>query len=172
MTKKQQTILLAVIGSVVMVAIAVVVVGIWAFRSMVENTEMDGPSAAKMMDDVRARFRHAPPVLDVRPGAVTLSRRPPDAKAAHELTTLHISRWDIHEQRLARVEVPFWLLRMKETPINVIVENEVGNTAEADGGTKVRTPLSVTVADIERFGPALLVDGDTPDGGHLLVWSD
>ena len=76
-------------------------------------------------------------------------------------------RWDIHEERLSRLEVPFWLLRLSDDPIDVIYEDRSG-----ESGLKVRTPSSVTVEEIERFGPALLVDGQMPDGGHLMVWSD
>jgi len=119
------------------------------------------------MEDVRARFEHASPVLDVRPGSLTLSRRPPDVKPAGELKTLHILRWDVHEERLSRLEVPFWLLRLSDDPIDVIYEDQPNRS-----GMKVRTPSSVNVEDIERFGPALLVDGDMPDGGRLIVWSD
>ena len=167
MTKTQKTILLAVLGSIAMVVIAVVVVGVWAFRSMVDNTPMDETSAAKVMEDVRARFQHSEPVLDIQPGSLRLSRRPPDTKPAGQLKTLHVIRWDIHEERLSRIEVPFWLLRLSDDPIDVIYEDQ-----PSESGLKVRTPSSVTVEEIERFGPALLVDGQMPDGGHLLVWSD
>ena len=167
MTKTQKTILLAVLGFFAMLIIAVVVVGVWAFRSMVDNSPMDETSAEKMMEDVRVRFQHAPPVLDLRPGALTLARRPPDTKPANELKTLHILRWDIHRQRLSRVEVPFWFLRMSDDPIDVIYETEA-----SEGAVRTKTPSSVSVSDLERFGPALLLDGDMPDGGHLVVWSD
>lgn len=167
MTKKQQTILLAVIGSVAMVAIAVLVVGVWAFRSMVDNSQMDETSAAKIMEDVRERFQHAPPVLDLRPGALTLSRQPPESQPANDLKTLHILRWDIHEQRLSRIEVPFWLLRLNGGPFDVMYQSEA-----SESGVRLAVPSSLHIADIERFGPALLVDGNMPDGGHLVIWSD
>ena len=167
MAKTQKTVLLAVLGFFAMLVITVVVVGVWAFRSMVDNRYMDEPSAAKIMEDVRARFQHTPPVLDLKPGALTLSRRPPDTKPRGELKTLHVLRWDIHEDRLSRIEVPFWLLRLSDDPIDVIYEEQPN-----ESGFRVRSPGSVRVEEIERFGPALLVDGDMPDGGHLLVWSD
>jgi hypothetical protein len=167
MTKTQKTIVLAVVGFFAMLVITVVVVGVWAFRSMVDNSPMDETSAAKVMEDVRVRFQHAPPVLDLRPGALMLARRPPDTQPANELKTLHILRWDIHEQRLSRVEVPFWLLRLSDDPIDVIIEAEAN-----EGAVRMKKPSSVTVSDIERFGPALLLDGDMPDGGRLLVWSE
>jgi hypothetical protein len=166
MTKNQKTILFAVIGVVVMLVIVVIGTGVWFVRSLVDNVNMDQAAATKILEDVRTRFAPATPVLDVRPGGVTLARRPPDTAPAGELKTLHILRWDIHQERLSRLEVPFWLLRMKEMPIDVFYSDEAGS------GLRVRTPSTIRIADIERFGPALIVDGDMPDGGHLLIWSD
>jgi hypothetical protein len=31
---------------------------------------------------------------------------------------------------------------------------------------------SLRVSDIERFGPALLVDDSMPNGDRVLIWSD
>jgi hypothetical protein len=166
-TKKAQTILLAVIGVVAILVIAIVGVGVWVARSMVNNTDMDQASATQTMEDVRARFAHATPVLDIRPGALTMSRRPPDVQPPGELKTLHILRWDVHEERLTRVDVPFWLLRMRNGPIDVMYEGDPNPS-----GLRMKTSTSIRVADIERFGPALLVDGDMPDGGHVVIWSE
>ena len=167
MTKNQKTILLAVIGAVLMLIVVVVGVGVWAVRSMVDNANMDQATATRTMDDVRARFAHAMPVMELQPGGLTLSRRPPDTKPPGELKTLHILRWSVRDGRLARVELPFWLLRMRDSPIDVVYQGEPGSS-----GLSVRTPSRVHMSDLERFGSALLIDGDMPDGGHLLIWSD
>jgi hypothetical protein len=166
MTKNQKTILFAVIGVVVMLVLAVIGVGVWFVRSLVDNVAMDQAAATKTMDDVRARFAAATPVLDVRPGGVTLVRKPPETAPPGELKTLHILRWDVHRDRLSRLEIPFWLLRMREMPIDVFYSDEAGS------GARVRMPSTIRMSDIERFGSALIVDGDMPDGGHLLIWSD
>lgn len=167
MTKKQQTILLAVIGGVAVIAIAVIAAVIWATTSMVDNAEMDEASATKQMQAVRARFGNASPVLALGPVGITMSRRPPDAPPPGELKTLHIIRWNVQEEQLTRVDIPFWLLRLRDGPIDVSYEGE-----RNESGLKVRTSSSVRVSDIERFGSALLVDGDIPDGGHVLIWTD
>ena len=167
MTKKQQTILLAVIGGVAVIAIAVIAVAVWAFTSMVNNAEMDEASATRQMQEVRARFANVTPVLDLRPDGLTLSRRPPDTAPSGELRTLHVLRWNGHEEQLTRVDIPFWILRMKEGPIDVMYEAD-----QATSGLKLRTSSSVRVSDIERFGSTLLVDGALPDGGRLLIWSE
>ena len=162
MTKKQKTILLAVLGVVSVLAIAVIGTGIWIVRSMVENVSMNEGEATNSFDDVRARFGDTGPVISLRDGPVLL-RRAPETQTAAALKTLHILRWDCRAERMSRIDVPFSLLRMRDGLFRV--------KAEADtNGLSFST--SLRVADIERYGPALLVDDSMPNGDHVLVWSD
>jgi hypothetical protein len=164
MTRNQRTILLAVVAAVVMVVTVVVGVSVWFATSLVHNTDMSETAAMQTIDDVRARFGALPPVLTLQPQGVTMSRRPPDTGPAGDLKTLHVLRWDQFEERLTRVEVPFWLLRLRDGPIDVSYDDGTG------AGVKV--PLTIRVSDLERFGPALLLDGSMPDGGHVVAWSE
>jgi hypothetical protein len=165
MTKKQQTILLAIIGVFVVLVIVIVGAGVFVARSLFDNVTMDEATATRTMDDVRTRFANAVPVLDVHPQGLTMSRQPPDSRPPGELTTLHILRWNVEEDRLTRVELPFWLLRLRDSPIDVMYE-------DGSSGLRTRTSTSIRVSDIERFGPALLVDGPLPDGGRVVVWTE
>ena len=162
MTKKQKTLLLAVLGVVSVLAIAVIGTGIWIVRSMVENVPMNEAAATRSFDDVRARFGDTGPVISLRDGPVLL-RRAPETLTAAALKTLHILRWDGRAERMSRIDIPFSLLRMKDGLFRL--------KAEADtNGLSFST--SLRVADIERYGPALLVDDTMPNGDHVLVWSD
>ena len=162
MTKKQKTILLAVLGVVSVLAIAVIGTGIWIVRSMVENVSMNEGEATNSFDDVRARFGDTGPVISLRDGPVLL-RRAPETQTAAALKTLQILRWDGRAERMSRIDIPFSLLRMRDGLFRV--------KAEADtNGLSFST--SLRVADIERYGPALLVDDSMPNGDHVLVWSD
>ena len=162
MTKKQKTLLLAVLGVVSVLAIAVIGTGIWIVRSMVENVPMNEAEATRSFDDVRARFGDTGPVISLRDGPVLL-RRAPETLTAAALKTLHILRWDGRAERMSRIDIPFSLLRMKDGLFRL--------KAEADThGLSFST--SLRVADIERYGPALLVDDTMPNGDHVLVWSD
>lgn len=40
------------------------------------------------------------------------------------------------------------------------------NEAEVEG------TFDITVEEIERYGPALLVDHESPRGDRLLIWTD
>jgi hypothetical protein len=163
MTKKQQTILLAVLASVAVMAIAVVAAAVWIFTSLVHNEEMNEGAAVKTFDEVRARFGGITPVVDLRPDGPMLLRRPPDTDPPSELKTLHILRWSLQDETMSRVELPFALLRLRGGLFRVRTEpDETGRSVS----------MSLQVSDVERYGPTLLVDGSMPDGGRVLVWSD
>jgi hypothetical protein len=65
------------------------------------------------------------------------------------------------------VDIPFWLIRMRNSSFDVMNDGRV-----SPGGMRLTTSTKIRVEDIERFGSALLVDGDMPDGGHLVIWSE
>jgi len=162
MTKKQKTILLAILGVVGVLAIAVIGTGIWIVRSLVENVSMNEAAATRSFDDVRARFGDTGPVVALRDGPVLL-RRPPETQPAATVKTLHILRWDDGAERMSRIDLPFLLLRMRDGLFRL----------KADpNATGLSFSTSLRVADIERFGPALLVDDTMPNGDRVLVWSD
>jgi|SoiMethySBSTD1v2_1073268.scaffolds.fasta_scaffold00319_51 hypothetical protein len=163
MTKKQQTILLAVLATVVVIAIAVVVAGVWIFTSIVHNEEMTETAATKTLEDVRARFGGVTPVIALRPTGPVLLRPAPAIKPASELRTLHILRWNIQDEQMSHVELPFAILRLKDGPFRLEMDRD-------DAGGSISTSLSV--ADIERYGSTLLMDDRLPDGGRVLIWSD
>ncbi|HLG58192.1 MAG TPA: hypothetical protein VI485_22800 [Vicinamibacterales bacterium] len=162
MTKNQRTILLAVLGVIAVLVIAVVAIGVWAATSLFDNQSMDESAAARTLDEVRSQFAGAQPVVDLRPDGAVLLRRPPETKPA-PLKTLHVLRWNVQDEEMTRVDVPFSLLRMTDSPFEVSLEPDA---------TGLRVSTSLHVDDIERYGPALLVDDRLPDGGRVLVWSD
>src|SRR5262245_4350256 len=163
MTKNQKTILFAILGVVVVLVIAVVVVAVWAVTSLVDNQPMNETTATKAFDEVRARFPDVMPVVDLRADGPVLLRRPPETKPAGELKTLHIMRWDVHEENMSRVDLPFALLRLRDGLFTLQTDRD---------GSGIKIPMSLRVSDVERFGPTLLMDDTLPDGGRVLIWSD
>ena len=121
MTKKQRTILLAMLAIAGVLAIAVVGAGIWIVRSLVQNVSMNEAAATRSFDDVRARFGDTGPVVGLRDGPVLL-RRPPETPPAATVKTLHILRWDSRAERMSRIDLPFSLVRMKDGLFRVKAE--------------------------------------------------
>jgi hypothetical protein len=163
MTKKQRTILLAILGVVGVSVIAVVGTVIWIVRSHVENVSMDETTATRSFDDIRARFGNTGPVIALRGDGPVLLRRPAETQPAAAVKTLHILRWDGRAERMSRIDLPFSLLRMRDSVFRL--------RAEPDA-TGLPFSTSLRVSDIEHYGPSLLVDDDMPGGDHVLILSD
>ena len=91
--------------------------------------------------------------------ASNTDRQPaPNAKSPDEL---HVMAFDPDDGRIVRVNIPFWLLRMKMR----------GTTIDFNGNRMDLEDLRLTVEDLERFGPTLIVDHRSTSGERVLVWS-
>ena len=69
--------------------------------------------------------------------------------------------FDPENGRVVSVEIPFWLLRLKLR----------GSAIDIDGHRMELEDLKLTVEDLERYGPALVVDHRVASGQRVLVWS-
>jgi hypothetical protein len=76
--------------------------------------------------------------------------------------------YGVREQRLVEVDIPFWFYKMKAPAAGFALNL----TGIANLTTFDLDDLGVTAADLERFGPGLVVDVDGPDGERLLIWTE
>ena len=159
MKRKQSTILLIVLG----VVICVIVIGVgsaaWFYLSAVESIDADQASAIRSFDEVLAHFNGAPPILTIHGHEPVLMRTVPDAAPARQLQNLQILAWNAEEGTLTRITLPFWLLRLKKSPIDL---------GMATGAARIALSLN----DVERYGPALFLDHTDEDGVRAVVWTE
>jgi hypothetical protein len=75
--------------------------------------------------------------------------------------TLYVMAYDPDDGGLVKVTIPFWLLRMKM------------NNAKIDlGGNRMELEdLKLTIEDLDRLGPTLVLDQRNRGGDRVLVWS-
>ena len=131
--------------------------------SHLEFVATPAPDAAKSFDEIRAKFPGQRPLIeftDGRRGAITKNEI--TAASSARLSTLHIVAFDDNEGRLVRVDVPFWLLRMKSGPI------AFSSWANGFDDNKVR----LSVEDIERRGPGIVLDLADSREGRVLIWAE
>lgn len=151
-----------VFGIAVFVVFVVFGLALFGFTWVRDHLTIESTSAAtaeSAFDEVRRRYAAKVPLLEME-GSVVLRRNPPAPDAPRTtLTTLHVLAWDGREGTLARFEVPFWLLRLKETPIRF--------GTYAIGLDELQ--ISMTVADLERYGPGVVLDVDR-DGERAMLW--
>ena len=145
---------------VVFVGISVVVLGVAWFREHLDVQAASGASADAAFEEVRQRYSSRAPLLEMR-GSWEARSNPPASDAPRtSLTTLHVLAWDAREERLARFDIPFWFLRLKESPIRF------GTYASGLDELKI----SLTAAEIERYGPGIIMDIEREGRDRALLW--
>jgi hypothetical protein len=142
------------------IAIGAVVFSLVWVRDHLTLETVTAAGADHAFDEVRQRYRDKPPLLEMH-GPAVARRNPPAADAARtRLTTMHVLAWDADEGRMARFDIPFWFLRLKETPIRF------GTYASGLDDLNV----SLTASEIERYGPGIIVDISRAGRDSALLW--
>ena len=72
--------------------------------------------------------------------------------------------YDKHARKLVRVSIPFWLLRMAPSR-HVSFLNDSGIDFDSDR-------VHLTLEDLERRGPGLILDQADRRGSQVLVWTE
>lgn len=166
MAGKVRTWVWIVVGIAVFCVLALVAVVGGAFFYMsrhIETKSATPAAAAREFEAVRSGFSGQKPLIELdRHGRFVRAHtdRPGPANAAVP-DQLRILAFDPSDGRIVQVSVPFWLLRMK-----------AGNaTIDLNGSKMDLEDLRLTIHDLERQGPSLIVDHQAPDGDRVLVWS-
>ena len=166
-------ILLSVGGAVVLVGVAVVATGIWWASSFLQSEPVDAAQAEVMFAAVRARFPDTEPALRIEGGRLQVMKRPPETPSPTR-PTIHLLVWESRSGVLARVTVPPWASRIATEPLPLEAltgagEQGLGSVLAAQ---RRGTELNIRISDLQRYGPALLLDGETGDGKRVLMWND
>jgi hypothetical protein len=162
--KKKRTwlwIVLGVFAFCVIVAIGGIVLMAAFVRQSVSIADMDASAAENEFDAVRAQFAGQQALIQIVDGRPQLIERTTEGTAP-PIKTMHIVAWDDDEEKLVRVSVPFWLLRLQSGPIRL--------NSYADGWDDRR--VNIRVDDIERHGPGLLLDANDPNEGRVIIWAE
>jgi hypothetical protein len=156
-------IVVAVFAVGVLGLVAIAGAGFYYVSRHVQSKSVSPAAAAREFDTVKAGFNGQKPLieLDARGHFVRANtdRAAPDRRADPE--ELHVLAFDQSDRRIVRVTVPFWLLRFKTG----------GATIDLNGNRMDLEDLKLSVEDLERYGPSLIVDHLAPDGDRVLVWS-
>ena len=150
-----------VIGILGVVAMAGV--GIYYFSQHIDTKTVSPALATRDFDEVKRRFPNQKPLIELDDRGRYLRSNtdretPVNAKSPD---AIHVMAFDPHDGRIVQVSIPFWLLRLK-----------MGGTAiDFNGRQMDLEDLRLTVEDLERFGPTLIVDHKSENGDRVLVWS-
>ena len=151
------------LGGVAIVLLALAALGGTAAYYVMRNLEERAAGeaeAVKAIDAVKARFTPRAPLIEIadpRRGDVRINRAT-DASTT-PVDTIHVLNWKRETQELSRVTMPLWLMRF--STINLASRLNLSPAS-----------LRLTVSDVERYGPGVIVDYGSPGTSRIFVWVD
>ena len=155
-------IIVGIVATCILLVIALAGVSFYYVSQHIDTSKTTTLGAQDEFNTVRARFQGQRALIELDAQGNFLKantdREPPPGARRPE--TLHVMAFDPDDGGLVRVTVPFWLLRMKM------------NSAIHFGGNNMSLEdLKLTVEDLDRFGPSLVLDQANEGGDRVLVWS-
>jgi hypothetical protein len=152
---------ICVVGFLCVVAVAAA--GVYFFSQHIDTREISPTSASREFEEIRARFADQKPLIELDERGHLLRSNPDRATSGNppHPKDINVLAFDPDDNRLVKVTIPFWLLRLKMR----------GTTIDFNGSKMDLEDLKLTVEELERFGPTLIVDHKTSSGERVLVWS-
>ena len=86
------------------------------------------------------------------------------AEAEQRLESIRVLAYDRRAGKLVRVSIPFWLLRVVPSR-HFSFLNDNGIEIDSDR-------IRLTIEDVERRGPGLLLDTRDRHGSQVLIWTE
>jgi hypothetical protein len=148
-------------GLVVLVAVAAA--GIYYVSNHVQSKHSSSVDAVRAFEDVRTSFGNSTPLFEVGPSEQPTPTRPLDSlpSAAHRPRNLWVLVWNPDQERMIKLSLPFWMLRLGKQKFNV---------AHGRAGVDLER-LELDFSELERIGPAVVFDYREPDGARVLLWT-
>lgn len=155
-------IIVACLGVIILGLFGIAGAGVYFVASHVDTERASSAEAMKAFDDARARFKDQQPLFELdaneRPRLrQAISELPRSEIRAKELTVM---AWDLDEERIVRITLPFWILRMGGN--NIEINNDQWFSV---------SDLDLDIGQLERVGPILLFDYRAPSGERVLLWT-
>ena len=123
-------------------------------------------NAEQQFAEARARFSGQQPLIEIRKDDQPLLHREviPKSMPATKLATLRVLAYDARARKLVNVSIPMWLLRMAPSNKFSFLED---NGIDFDSDR-----VHITIDDLERRGPGLILDQAARRGLPVLVWTE
>jgi hypothetical protein len=156
-------IIVGCLGVGLLTLIAVAGAGVYFLSRHVDARRSTGAEALRSLETQRTVFKDQPPLFQVDSNDRTLPTRPLSSLPTSSVKPEHlwILAWDPDEERLVKVSLPFWLLRMGRRKIDVFSGDRQFDLER----------LSLDINELERIGPALVIDIRAKRGERVLVWT-
>ena len=146
----------------VFIGIGAVLAAVAWFQENVEVATSNSNDAESEFAAVRQKYPGREPLLELHEGVPRYTKaRETTPPSPVSLQTLNILVWDPDEEKLLRLALPFWLMRLKATPIRF---SEYASGFDDEG-------VHLSPEDLEKYGPGIVLDSTSRDGERILVWT-
>jgi hypothetical protein len=149
------------LGLVVLVVLAGA--GVYFVMQHISTERSTGVDAIRAFDAVRAAFPGSKPLYELDSDEHPTMTRPFSEMPTSAVKPQHLRvlAWDPDDERLVKIALPFWILRLQQAKMAV--------GAEEHGFDLER--LELDGQELERIGPALVFDFRARDGTRVLLWT-
>jgi hypothetical protein len=158
-------IIVSVISFCVLALFAVAGAGVYFVSQHVSATHSTSADALDQFDKSRAQFKDQRPLFELDDFDRVRAVRPVEEvpTAATRPDQLWILAWNPNEepQRLVKVSVPFWVLRLGRRKFDVMSGERAFDVSR----------LRLDVNELERIGSVLVLDYRRASGERVLIWT-
>jgi hypothetical protein len=141
--------------------IAMAAAGLWFVKSHIDVRTTTTAAATEDFQTIRQRFATQRPLIELDEHGSFLRANVDRPAGTQQPQTLNVMAFDPHDEKVVRMELPFWLLRLKGG----------GGRFDIGRSNVDLARMHITVEDLERYGPILILDQKDTDGSRVLVWS-
>lgn len=142
-------------------AVGFTIFGVLASRATTIE-QADAPEALRRFASIRASTGGRAPLLALDEQGRVTRRVDPPSGGRRRPTRLGVLAYRATDQRLVSVDIPFWFFKLKGPAAQFAVRG-TGLDFER---------LQITADDLERHGPAVVIDHAAASGDRLLVWTE
>lgn len=165
MAKKTSWAVIIVGISAFLLVVGVVLVGVFGYviyqQFAFQAKTATEVHAEQEFAQIVAKFEGQKPYLAIKNGEPVVTEAPA-ASPGTPVEALHIIAWDPEDQKVVKLNMPFWLLRLTEgQPIKISPHDDPGGAMQ----------LKISVRDLERRGPGLVLDHKEATGQRVLIWA-
>jgi hypothetical protein len=169
-TKTWIWIIAGFLGVCVLVLMAVAGAGVYFVSQHIVAKRVATTDALRQFEDARSMLKDKKPLLELdrlgHPREVQRTEKLPTSLI--KPTNMVVLAWNPDRGRIVRVSLPFWLLLMGKRKVDLFDSGSGGsgtNNFDVDR-------LNIDVRELERIGPAFVLDYVTMNGERILVWTE
>ena len=166
-------VVLGIVGFFVLACAVLIGGSILMVRRHVHTEFAEKQTAEQEFARQRARFAGQQPLIELKKTVneddKMVFHRPPESAARRtDLQTIRVLVYDNREGRLIHIDVPLWVVRLMPSNRDRSRPGRIsfgGDSFDFESG-------NLTLDDVERHGPGLVVDGIDSRGAQVLVWAE